>query len=204
MACRLLSVVCLCSTLACCCAGNSDAADPDPDNTAVYPWDVVRGIWGVPYEPTCTPISWAEIWVKDSNGNPVSNCQISMDIDWESGMMYCYDVPYDNLYADAYGWAEFCFGFGGCSDTNGQHDIYPSNTLVRRYSRCRSADFDGARGDGRVDLRDLRQFLHEFEEGSTWCCHRVTWWEDDHGFDLTEIIPFTAAYTPAHHCPLSR
>jgi hypothetical protein len=120
---------------------------------------------------------WAnlDVTLKDANMQPVSNCPVFWHPNFgNDGVEKFVCHTYYSATTDANGYARIYLAGGGCDwDSNDPQTVEADSpaVVIREYWWWRSPDWDGADGDGSVDLLDFVKFADEFHGYTCTRCH---------------------------------
>ncbi len=181
----------------------ADAGDLPVAIAEVYPADALNGLVFGPNLPEPLPASQLSIFVHNSSNQPLPGFSVELIV-LQSGINLCPGSVLTTeilltTETDDDGWAYFELAGGGCiHDTNLSATIKVNGVSVANYDNVKSPDFDGASGDGRVDLSDLVDFTGGFLDGSGGLCHD---YDNDGAVTLSDLIIFSPAFVAPNHCP---
>lgn len=174
-----LFVLALCSSVA-------FATVPDPANCSVSPGDALNGLVIAPNSPAPIPATVYTVTVRNANNDPIPNASVVFEFGVD--IVICTTAQHSGT-ADGNGVAVITLSGGGCGD-----GVVKANGIqIRSYSNVKSPDFDGAAGNGLVNLSDLVFFQSDDT------CHD---YDNDNDVDLADLVIFAGAYSPSHSCTL--
>jgi hypothetical protein len=179
-----LFVLALCSSVA-------FATVPDPAQCDVVPGDALNGLVIAPDSPSPIPATVYTVTVRNSSGDPIPSADVS--IEFGAGISIC-NTAVHNVPADGNGVAIVTLRGGGCLNGIANAGVVKANGVpIRNYNNVKSPDFDGAAGDGIVNVVDLVFY----KSGDL--CHDY----DNSGFvNVVDLVIFAGAYLPQHSCTL--
>jgi len=179
----------LCSTIA--------MADvPDPAQCSVSPSDALGGVICCPNIPSALTESINTITVKNQPGNPIANASVIVLL--TASNPSCPAAVLTGT-TNASGVVTITIAASGCAQNTPSACVVKANGVtIRSFVNCKSPDFDGAGGNGTVNLSDLIAFANEFNGITIPGCHDYT---NDGATNLSDLIPFGAAFSTAKHCP---
>lgn len=170
---------------------------PEPTLSEVEPADALDGVFLYPGVPV--PLEASILRIK-----PMNHCQrpmqgASVTVTVTSATPFCGGLLTATGITDAEGIATIALPGGGCRDTvAGVCVIKANGVTIRSYHNVKSADFDGASGDGSVSLADLVEFSKEFLDQQANVCHD---YDNDENTGLPDLILFSRAFANVNHCP---
>lgn len=168
----------------------------DPARVSVTPSDQINGVICAPAAPTPLAESVNTIRVLDPSFRPMVGAIVTVLLTPRNPA--CPGAVLSGT-TDSNGTTAITIAAGGCADGLPSTCVVKVDGFtVRSYVNCKSPDFDGAAADGRVDLADLLSFAREFNGVTPPGCHDYT---NDNQTDLSDLIPFGAAFSTAKHCP---
>ena len=170
--------------------------DVDPAGITVVPADQLSGVVCSPALPTPLTESVNTITVKNTSGGPVPD--LSVVVLLTASNPACPGAVLTGT-TNAAGITTITVAASGCSDFVPSACVIKINGVtIRSYINCKSPDFDGASGNGLVNLADLIAFANEFNGVTLPGCHDYT---NDNTTNLSDLIPFGSAFSTAKHCP---
>jgi len=179
----------LCSTIA--------MADvPDPGQCSVSPSDALGGVVCCPNIPSALTESINTITVRNSGGTPISGASTVVLL--TASNPACPAAVLTGT-TNGSGVVTITVAASGCANGIPSACVIKANGVtIRSFTNCKSPDFDGAGGNGLVNLSDLIAFANEFNGITIPGCHDYT---NDHATNLSDLIPFGSAFSTAKHCP---
>lgn len=179
----------LCSTIA--------MADvPDPSQCSVSPSDALLGVVCCPNIPSALTESINTITVKNASGTPIAGASTVVLL--TASNPSCPAAVLTGT-TNASGIVTITVAASGCADGIPSACVVKANGVtIRSFINCKSPDFDGAGGNGLVNLADLIAFANEFNGITLPGCHDYT---NDNATNLSDLIPFGSAFSTAKHCP---
>ena len=173
----------------------SFADDGEPIVTVV-PSDQLHGVVCSPASPTPLTESINTITVKNGGGAPIPNASVVVLLTARNPA--CPGAVLTGT-TNASGIVTITIAASGCADATPSACVIKGNGVtLRSFVNCKSPDFDGAGGNGVVNLADLISFANEFNGNSVSGCHDYT---NDNETNLSDLIPFGSAFSTAKHCP---
>ena len=168
----------------------------DPNCVEVQPWDDLNGAVVSPHSGTPLTASVISILIRDPFVcQPMANAQVVVLL--TSANPVCPGAVL-NATTDSQGRCTMTIAAGGCSDGQPSVCVIKANGVtMRAYINAKSPDFDGARGDGVVNLADLIVFAREFNGQDPAGCHDYT---NDNLCNLSDLTIFGEAFSRALHC----
>ncbi|MEZ4653108.1 MAG: hypothetical protein R3E12_05745 [Candidatus Eisenbacteria bacterium] len=183
-----LAAIALCSTIAA-------AEVPDEANCTVSPADALNGLVFSPLNPTPAPASINTITVRNSANVPINNATVVVSVGANTTL--CGATVLTGV-TNASGQVVLTLGGGGCAHNVANYGLVSANGVtIRRYSNCKSPDYDGASGNLAVGLADLTQFSSEFLDNAPNECHD---YDNNANTGLEDVIIFGTPFTSAASC----
>lgn len=191
------AVLLVCAVILLFIAARPSVAGPgDPSMCSVVPSDALNGVICSPTLPSPLTESVNTITVRSSSGAPIINASVVVLL--TAANPICPSAVLTGI-TDANGVVVITIAAKGCADVVSSACVIKANGVtIRSYINCKSPDFDGAAGDGVVNLSDLLAFAREFNGVVPPGCHDYT---NDDQTNLSDLIPFGAAFSTAKHCP---
>lgn len=139
-------------TVCFCLVSTAGAGVPDPDNSAVIPWDAFGD------QIFVSPGAWGDhiiVFVEDSDGNPCPWVKVEIDI--SACNTLCVDCPSGLVgMTNQMGWLMMDPRVGGYEEC--EVVLRADGVVLRTFNRVTSPDWDGTRADGDVDITDFSYF----------------------------------------------
>jgi len=177
-------------------AASRSVAGLDPAQCSVVPSDALNGVICSPALPSPLNESVNTITVRNSSGSPIFDASVVVLL--TAANPACPNAVLTGI-TNNDGVVVITISAKGCSDLIPSACVIKANGVtIRSYVNCKSPDFDGAAGDGVVNLSDLLAFAREFNGVTPPGCHDYT---NDGQTNLSDLIPFGAAFSTAKHCP---
>jgi hypothetical protein len=163
----------------------------------VSPADALNGVVLVPGRPSPRPATLETVTVLTPGGAPVVGATVDLILGG-AGTYACPGAVLTGVTNAAGQVTLRTFGGGHVSSTPGAAVVRVDGVVVRDYHNAKSPDFDGASGDGVVDLRDLIAFA-----GSMLGTAPADWHDYDNNgaTDVGDLIIFGDAFLRGSHCP---
>lgn len=176
--------------------GSMAMADvPDQSKCSVTPADALNGMIVCPRIPSALSASVLTITVKNASNNPINNAAVVVIL--TAANPTCSNAVL-TANTNASGVATITVAASGCANGVPASGIVKANGVtIRNYNNVKSPDFDGAAGDGFVNLSDLVKFANEFNNIDPAACHDYT---NDGFCNLSDLIPFSEAFAGAKKC----
>lgn len=169
---------------------------PDPAQCSVTPSDALNGVIVCPNIPSALTESINTITVKNSSGAPIANASTVVLL--TASNPACPAALLTGT-TNASGVVTITIAASGCADGIPSACVVKANGVtIRSFVNAKSPDYDGAGGNGLVNLSDLIAFANEFNGINVPGCHDYT---NDNLTNLSDLIPFGAAFSTAKHCP---
>ena len=176
---------------------SADVTVPDPAHCSVTPCDGLGGVVLVPDLLTIAPAADIHVNVRNESNAPIMG--------WRVDCVFAAGTPCPSAVlsgvTDSNGDVSFRFTGGGCIDQTSVVRIDVSSTEhvypIRSFDVVKSPDFDGASGDGIVNVADLVTFSSEFLGTSPAGCHD---YDNTGETDLGDLVIFSPAFAAAAHC----
>jgi hypothetical protein len=173
------------------------AADvPDPAFCEVQPSDALNGSVLCPQSPFPIPSSINTITVRNSSNVPIPNASVVWQFTALNNI-----CPTTVLTGNTNGIGELTLtlGGGGCAHNVPSASVVKANGVtIRAYSNAKSPDYDGASGDGVVNLADLIKFSNEFLGVDPSECHD---YDNNGDTNLGDLIIFSTPFVNSNSCP---
>lgn len=170
-------------------------ADPDPILTSVLPADNLAGLVLAPDLPAPIPASVNVITVRNASNMPISGASVLVTL--TAANVLCGSTVLTGTTNGA-GQTTIVFGGGGCvHNVSLAGRIRVNGFTIRNFYSVKSPDFDGATGNGSVQLGDLIQFSKEFLDVAPNECHD---YDNDTNTGLSDLIVFSPAFTNPNSC----
>lgn len=178
-------------------SGPTNASElPDPSACTVLPADALVGLVLCPAVPL-GPISQAvnTITVISNLGEPMADAAVVVLL--TSATSACPGTVLTGSTSTA-GVCTITLSASGCSGGSPGSGVIKANGItIRSYSNVKSPDFDGAGGNGVVDLADLLSFAAQFNGQHPAECHD---YDNNHLCNLGDLVVFSGGFTTAKHC----
>ena len=168
---------------------------PDPSHCVVTPADAMNGMVAAPRLPQPVQASKLDIAVLNQSDLPMVGASVVVLLGASNPL--CPTAVLAGT-TDATGHVTITVDAMGCLDTSPLAGMIKANGVtIRAYVNVKSPDFDGASGNGRVNLADLLVFAAEFNGGPAGCHD----YNNDNTTNLTDLVIFGQAFSHANHCP---
>jgi hypothetical protein len=173
------------------CSSAAFATVPSDEYSECSPGDALNGLVICPDSPAPIPATVYTVTVRNGNQDPIPNASVSFE--FAPGISICTTAVH-TVQADGSGVAVVTLRGGGCLADIPEVGIVKANGVpIRRYANVKSPDYDGAAGNGVVNLSDLVFY----KSGNT--CHDY----DNNGVvNLSDLVIFAGGYSPLHSCTL--
>ncbi len=178
-----LFVLALCSSVA-------FATVPDPTKCSVTPADALNGLVLAPDSPAPIPASVYTVTVRNADNNPIPNAAV--EFLFGTGIRICTTAQHTGT-TNTLGQVVITLRGGGCATGAGAATVKANGITIRPYVNAKSPDYDGAVGNGIVNLADFVNY------GAGNACHD---YNNDGLVNLSDLVLFASAYSPQHSCTL--
>jgi hypothetical protein len=178
--------------------GGAYASVPDPGRCSVNPPDLMESkrIFGIPATAGVAAAN-LDIYIRDSNGAPIGNAYVEVILNPgcavgspPSPICTCNNWVRTG-YTSASGFLRLNMKFGGCCTAVSSIIINAEYTPIRGYDIIVSPDFDGVRGNCRVELADFVYFSGRY--GQINACLSYNGDAADR-VELADFVAFAGAY----------
>jgi hypothetical protein len=169
---------------------------PDPNFSEVQPADALNGAYLAPDSPDAVAQSINTITVKNQANLPIADATVT--VEFTTSNQLCPLAVLSGT-TDSLGEVTITLAGGGCAHLQPSACVVKANGVgFRFYEHAKSSDYDGAGGDGFVNLPDLISFSNEFLDVTPNECHD---YDNNGNTGLTDLIPFATAFLGPNECP---
>jgi hypothetical protein len=178
------------------CGSVALADVPNPSFCSVSPGDALNGAYLVPQSGAFVSLSENLVFVANSAGDPIAGSTVVFEFTALNNL--CPSGVFTGV-TDVNGEVTITLSGGGCAHmvVNGAV-VKASGVTIRDYQFAKSSDYDGASGNGTVELPDLIKFSNEFLGVDANECHDYT---NDGNTGIEDLIPFSTAFLGGNTCP---
>lgn len=177
------------------CGTVAQADVPDPAFCSVAPGDALNGAYLVPQDGAFVSLSQNLVTVKNSAGNPISGSTVVFEFTALNSL--CPGGVFTGV-TNGSGEVTITLSGGGCAHVVFSGAVVKaSGVTIRDYQNAKSSDYDGAGGDGLVNVADLIKFSNEFLGIDANECHDYT---NDGNTGVEDLIPFSTAFLGGNIC----
>jgi hypothetical protein len=186
----------LCSLVGLALSGSVALAEvPDPQFCEVVPADNLGGLVLCPDVPAPIPSTINTITVRNSSNNPIANASVVVTI--AASHFICGSTVLTGT-TDGAGEVVITLGGGGCSHNVPLSGLVKAQGVtIRDFSNVKSPDYDGASGDGLVNLTDLVPFSAEFTDAAPNECHD---YDNNGDTALPDLVIFSLPFSNPNSC----
>jgi hypothetical protein len=186
----------LLAVLALAISGTMAMADvPDPSKCQVSPCDALNGMIACPRIPSPLDESIATATVKNSSDAPINAASVVVLLTATNPA--CPNAVLTGI-TNSSGVVTITVAASGCTDGVPSAGVWKANGVtIRQYVNVKSPDYDGASGNGQVNLSDLVNFSGQFNGLLPAICHD---YNNDGDCGLEDLVVFGKAFSGAKKC----
>jgi hypothetical protein len=168
---------------------------PDPANCSVTPSDALDGAVLCPASPSAIDASVNTIVVHNGDDDPIPGA--SVEVLFTALNNICPSAVLTGT-CDSTGTVTITFEGGGCAHVVPSAAVVKANGVtIRDYQNAKSPDYDGASGNGTVDLSDLIDFSNQFLDVEPNECHD---YDNNGNTGLEDLIVFGGPFLNLNQC----
>jgi hypothetical protein len=169
---------------------------PDPSKCDMTPAEALGGVIVCPGTPAPIPSSINTITVRNQSNTPIANA--SVVVQFTALTNICAGAVLTGT-TNGSGVCTITLRAGGCADGVPSACVVKANGVtIFNFSNSKSPDYDGASGNGSVNLPDLIRFSSEFLGQTAPTCHDF---DNDNDCDVADLVVFGTPFINANTCP---